>query len=37
MEEMVKMMTATRSYEANVAAINATKSMAIRAIDIGSR
>jgi len=36
MEEMVKMMTATRSYEANVAAINATKSMAMRAIDIGS-
>lgn len=37
MEEMVKMMTATRSYEANVAAINATKNMAMRALDIGSR
>jgi flagellar basal-body rod protein FlgC len=37
MEEMVKMMTATRSYEANAAAIDATKSMALRALDIGSK
>jgi flagellar basal-body rod protein FlgC len=37
MEEMVKMMTATRSYEANVEAINASKSMALRALDIGSK
>ena len=33
--EMVNMMTATRSYEANVTAINATKIMAQRAIDLG--
>jgi len=33
--EMVDMMTASRAYEANVAAINAAKSMAMRAIDIG--
>ncbi len=37
MEEMVKMMTATRSYESNVAAVNATKGMALRALDMGSR
>jgi len=35
MEEMVKMMTATRSYEANVAAINAAKGMALKALEIG--
>ncbi|MFQ5673958.1 MAG: flagellar basal body rod protein FlgC [Nitrospinales bacterium] len=35
MSEMVNMMTATRSYEANVTAINATKLMAQRAIDLG--
>ena len=33
--EMVNMMTATRSYEANVTAINASKIMAQRAIDRG--
>jgi flagellar basal-body rod protein FlgC len=33
--EMVDMMSATRSYEANVTAINATKSMALKALDIG--
>ena len=33
--EMVNMMTATRSYEANVTVINATKLMAQRAIDLG--
>ena len=33
--EMVDMMSATRSYEANVTAINATKSMAMAAMDIG--
>ncbi|MFH0810029.1 MAG: flagellar basal body rod protein FlgC [Pseudomonadota bacterium] len=37
MEEMVKMMAATRSYESNVAAISAAKGMALKAIDIGSR
>ena len=35
MEEMVNMISATRSYEASVAAINATKSMAIKALEIG--
>lgn len=34
-EEMVNMISATRSYEANVAAIKATKKMALRALDIG--
>lgn len=33
--EMVKMMEATRSYEANVRAMNAAKSMALRALEIG--
>ncbi len=33
--EMVDMMSATRSYEANVTALNATKSMAIKALEIG--
>ena len=35
-EEMVNMMTASRSYEANVSAINATKKMALKALEIGS-
>lgn len=35
MEEMTNLMLASRSYEANVAAFNATKSMALRAMDIG--
>ncbi len=34
-EEMVGMMLANRSYEANVAAFNASKSMALRAMEIG--
>ncbi len=34
-EEMVNMMSATRSYEANVTAINATKKMAQKALEIG--
>lgn len=34
-EEMVNMMSATRSYEANVTAIRATKEMASNAIEIG--
>ncbi|MGP1366989.1 MAG: flagellar basal body rod protein FlgC [Schwartzia sp. (in: firmicutes)] len=33
--EMVDMITASRSYEANVTAINAAKSMAMKAMDIG--
>lgn len=34
-EEMVDMISATRAYEANVAALNATKSMIATAIEIG--
>ncbi|HDM09951.1 MAG TPA: flagellar basal body rod protein FlgC [Desulfobacteraceae bacterium] len=34
-EEMINMISATRSYEANVAAINATKKMALKAMEIG--
>jgi len=33
--EMVDMITATRSYEANVTAINAAKSMFLKALEIG--
>jgi flagellar basal-body rod protein FlgC len=35
MEEMVNMINATRSFEANIQSINAAKSMALRAIDLG--
>jgi flagellar basal-body rod protein FlgC len=34
-EEMVNMISATRSYEANVTAVEATKDMASDALDIG--
>ncbi|MGI6160418.1 MAG: flagellar basal body rod protein FlgC [Christensenellales bacterium] len=34
-KEMIDMMSATRSYEANVTAFNATKSMALTALEIG--
>jgi flagellar basal-body rod protein FlgC len=34
-EEMVDMMSATRSYEANVTALNAIKLMAAKALEIG--
>jgi flagellar basal-body rod protein FlgC len=34
-EEMVNMMSASRSYEANVTAVNATKRMARKALEIG--
>jgi len=34
-EEMVNMISATRSYEAGVTAVNATKSMALKALEIG--
>lgn len=34
-EEMVNMISATRSYEANVTAVKATKDMAADAMDIG--
>jgi flagellar basal-body rod protein FlgC len=33
--EMVKLMEATRAYEANVKAVNAAKTMALRALEIG--
>lgn len=33
--EMVNMITATRSYEANVTALNAAKDIALKAIEIG--
>jgi flagellar basal-body rod protein FlgC len=33
--EMVDMITANRAYEANVTAVNAAKSMAMKALDIG--
>jgi flagellar basal-body rod protein FlgC len=35
--EMVNMTTALRAYEANVAAMNAAKTMAARALDIGGQ
>jgi flagellar basal-body rod protein FlgC len=35
MEEMVNMLSALRSYEANVTAMGATKSMATKALEIG--
>ncbi|MFH1147168.1 MAG: flagellar basal body rod protein FlgC [Pseudomonadota bacterium] len=35
MEEMVDMLSAVRAYEANVTAINATKSMAMKTLEIG--
>jgi flagellar basal-body rod protein FlgC len=34
-EEMVNMITATRSYEANVTAVKATKDMVVQALEIG--
>ena len=34
-EEIIDLMEATRSYEANVTAMNATKSMAVKALEIG--
>jgi len=33
--EMVDMLAATRAYEANIAALNATKSMMSSALNIG--
>jgi flagellar basal-body rod protein FlgC len=33
--EMVNLLTATRAYEANVAALNAAKSMALRTLQLG--
>jgi flagellar basal-body rod protein FlgC len=34
-EEMVDLLAATRAYEANVAAVNATKTLVSRALDLG--
>ena len=36
MEEMVNLISATRSYEANVAAMRAAKTMVMKALEIGS-
>lgn len=35
MEEMANMISASRSYEANITAINTAKSMAMKALEIG--
>ncbi|WP_138414846.1 flagellar basal body rod protein FlgC [Aquibacillus sediminis] len=35
LKEMVDLMSATRSYEANVTSVNATKSMLMKALEIG--
>lgn len=34
-KEMIDMISATRAYEANVTALNASKAMAMKALDIG--
>jgi flagellar basal-body rod protein FlgC len=34
-DEMLSMMTATRAYEANIRAMNAARTMAMRALEIG--
>jgi len=36
-DEMTNLMTTTRAYEANVRVLNAAKTMALRAIEIGSK
>ncbi len=35
LKEMVDLMSATRSYEANVTVLNATKGMLMKALEIG--
>ena len=35
MNEMVNMITATRAYEANATALNESKQMAMKALEIG--
>lgn len=35
MEEMADMIAASRSYEANISALNTTKSMALKALELG--
>ena len=34
-EEMVDLITATRTYEANIAVVNATKTLVSHALDLG--
>jgi flagellar basal-body rod protein FlgC len=34
-QEMIDMLSSSRAYEANVTAFNATKSMILKALDIG--
>ncbi|MEY2907565.1 MAG: flagellar basal-body rod protein FlgC [Pseudomonadota bacterium] len=36
-DEMLAMMTATRAYEANIRTLNAARTMAMRALEIGSK
>ncbi|MAF79248.1 MAG: flagellar basal body rod protein FlgC, partial [Halobacteriovoraceae bacterium] len=35
MEEMADMISASRAYEANISAMNTTKSMAMKALELG--
>lgn len=35
MEEMINMISSSRSYEANITALNTTKNMALKALEIG--
>ncbi|MEK6623652.1 MAG: flagellar basal body rod protein FlgC [Bdellovibrionota bacterium] len=37
MEEMANMIVTSRAYEANLAAFNTTKSMAVKALEIGNK
>ncbi|MFN8369468.1 MAG: flagellar basal body rod protein FlgC [Bacteriovoracaceae bacterium] len=37
MEEMANMISASRSYEANITAMNTAKSMAMKALEIGNK
>lgn len=37
LEEMVSLLNASRSYEANVTAFNASKAMALKALEIGNK
>lgn len=37
LKEMVDLMSATRSYEANITALNASKDMLLKALEIGNR
>jgi len=37
MEEMVNMLSASRAYEANASVLNASREMALKALNIGNR